>query len=120
MDCISKKKRWIGNFYSTWLEYQQEFRELNGEFWLGLDAIHRLTVDVTLRIDMMAPDNSKAYAKYDDFSTGNAKSKYVIYFGRYSGTACDAIKIHKEMKFSTHDQDNDTCSKNCAVEFRGA
>ena len=120
MDCISKKKRWIGNFYSTWLEYQQEFRELNGEFWLGLDAIHRRTVDVTLRIGMMASDNSKAYAKYDDFSTGNVKSKYVIYFGRYSGTAGDAIKIHKEMKFSTHDQDNDTCSKNCAVEFRGA
>ena len=69
---------------------------------------------------MMAPDNSKAYAKYDDFSIGNAKSKYVIYFGRYSGTAGDAIKIHIGMKFSTHDQDNNTCSKNSAVEFRGA
>ena len=93
---------------------------MNGELWLGINAIHRLTVDVSLRNDMMAADNSKAYAKYDEFSIANAKSKNVIYFGRYSGTACDALKVYKVMKFSTHDQDNDTHRKNCAVEFGGA
>ncbi|XP_062503960.1 fibrinogen-like protein A [Corticium candelabrum] len=107
-------------FYCILLEYQQGFGELNGELWLGINAIHRLTVDVSLRNDMMSPDNSKAYAKYDEFSIANAKSKNFIYFGRYSETACDALKVYKGMKFSTHDQDNDTYSKNCAVEFRGA
>ena len=100
---FQKRRDGSENLYRTFLEYQQGFGELNGEFWLGLDAIHRLTVDVTLRIDMMAPGNSKAYAKYDDFSIGNAKSKNVIYFGRYSGTAGDALRIHKGMKFSTPD-----------------
>ena len=104
------------DFDRTWLDYRNGFGELYGEFWLGLDKIHRLTTGgVTLRVDLTAPDTSKAYAKYEDFTVGNAKSMYVMYLGRYTGTAGDSFSYHKGMKFTTKDKDNDQLSGNCAV-----
>ena len=49
------------DFYRYWTDYQQGFGNLHGEFWLGLDKIHRLTPTATqLRIDMQDFDgNSK-------------------------------------------------------------
>ena len=108
-------------FRRNWAEYKEGFGELYGEFWLGLDKVHRLTTGgVTLRVDLMASDNSEAYAKYENFVVGGAKSMYVMYFGSYAGTAGDSLTYHKGMKFTTKDRDNDKSSGNCAVTQDGA
>ena len=67
------------DFYSNWEDYKNGFVELYSEFWLELDKIHRLTAaGVTLRVELMAPDNKKAYARYEDFVVGGAESMYVM------------------------------------------
>ena len=95
---FQRRKEGSEDFYRNWNEYKEGFGELYGEFWLGLDKIHRLTAtSVTLRVDLMAPDNSKAYAKYEDFTIGSEASMYVIRFGPYTGTAGDSLTYHEGM-----------------------
>ena len=112
---VQRRKDGSENFYRKWGDYKEGFGKLYGEFWLGLDKIHRLVVSgVTLRVDLMATDNSKAYAKYEDFTIGDENSLYVMYLGRYTGTAGDSMTYNNNMKFSTYDRDNDKWSSNCA------
>ena len=112
------------DFYRTWSDYQLGFGDLSGEFWLGLDKIHRLTTTNTresheLRIELSDFANTKRYAKYSSFSIGDSKSKYTLAIGGYTGNAGDSFARHNRMKFSTKDQDNDSWNRNCAVTFTG-
>ena len=49
------------DFYLDWESYKNGFGDLNGEFWLGNDNLHRLTAadDVILRIDLEDFDGNK-------------------------------------------------------------
>ena len=73
------------DFYRYWSDYQQGFGNLSGEFWLGLDKIHRLTSTATrLRVDMQDFDGNSAYAQYTSFSFGDSSSKYILSVSGYS------------------------------------
>ncbi|CAB4020870.1 Hypothetical predicted protein [Paramuricea clavata] len=110
------------NFYRGWQDYKHGFGHLKGEFWLGLDKIHRLTTAAQnkLRIDMEDTSGNKKYAEYDFFAVTSEQQKYQLSLGTYAGTAGDSFTLHKGMAFSTKDSDNDTYGKNCAVQFKGA
>ena len=109
------------DFYRYWADYQQGFGNLSGEFWLGLDKIHRLTSTATqLRVDLRDFDGNSAYAKYTSFSIGDSASKYTLSVSGYSGTAGDSLAYHNGQKFSTRDQDNDPVSSNVAETWKGA
>ena len=106
------------DFYRNWKE---GFGDLNGEFWLGLSKIHRLTqdgTDYTLRVDLQDFENETCYAKYSTFNIGNSTTNYTITV--YSGDAGDSLAYHNGRKFSTKDRDNDLNGGNCAVGFGGA
>ena len=65
------------DFYRCWDDYKRGFGNLNGEFWLGLDKIHRLTKGRNrLWVDLEDFDNQTAYAEYDSFGVGDEQSKY--------------------------------------------
>ena len=110
------------DFYRNWADYVKGFGDLNGEFWLGLSEINRLSQagGKTLRVDMADFEGGKRYAKYSRFQVLDSSRKYQLNIGGYSGNAGDSMASINGMKFSTKDQDNDTWNKNCAVEYKGA
>ena len=58
------------SFYRAWNDYKKGFGDLKGEFWLGLDKIHRLTRQTKnkLRVDLQDFKGKSAYAEYDFFA----------------------------------------------------
>ena len=92
----------------NWTDYVRGFGDVSGEFWLGLDKIHRLTASSTrLRVDLADFDGNVRYAKYNTFSIGDSVSKFRLTVSGYSGTAGDSLTYHNNQKFSTKDQNND-------------
>ena len=120
---FQRRKDGSVDFYLNWIDYVRGFGDLNGEFWLGLRNIHRLTASAShsqLRVDMEDFDSNVAYAKYDSFNVGDAASRYTLGVAGYSGTAGDSLVYHNGMTFSTKDEDNDAWGDNCAVTYKGA
>ena len=66
---------------------KEGFGNLNGEFWLGLDKIHRLTVSggYKLLIDLEDINGKTAFAEYSSFSVTSERAKYQLSLGSYSG-----------------------------------
>ncbi|XP_028411976.1 ficolin-2-like [Dendronephthya gigantea] len=110
------------DFYRGWQDYKHGFGDLNGEFWLGLEKIRRLTSasQNELRIDMEDTSGNRKYAEYGLFAVTSERQKYQLSLGTYSGNAGDSFTEHKGMSFSTKDSDNDRHSSHCAVSFKGA
>jgi ficolin len=75
------------DFYRDWSDYKVGFGNLIGEFWLGLDKIHRLTKSnqSVLRVDLMDIDGSKGYAQYQSFSVASESDNYKLNVGDFSG-----------------------------------
>lgn len=118
------------NFFRNWTDYVRGFGNINGEFWLGLEKIHRLThtdrVDLLqptkLRVELKDYDGTEAFAEYSEFAVGPAESKYKLLVTFSDGTAGDSLSEHHNgTKFSTPDMDNDGWSViHCAQMSRGA
>jgi len=115
------------DFFLDWSDYKVGFGDLNGEFWLGLDKIHRLTSDDNsmLRVDLEDFEGNTAYAEYNKFGVMSENDKYKLKLGSYSGNANDSLSHHDDQPFSTKDQDNDQHTNgqqevHCARRFHGA
>ncbi|GAB0198295.1 ficolin-1-like [Grus japonensis] len=119
------QRRWDGsvNFLRDWYSYKRGFGSQLTEFWLGNDNIHFLTSlgPCELRIDLRDFENNYYFAKYASFRVLGESEKYKLVLGDFlGGNAGDSLSYHKDMPFSTTDQDNDMSSFNCATEYKGA
>ncbi|XP_062551422.1 microfibril-associated glycoprotein 4-like [Armigeres subalbatus] len=111
------------DFFRNWTEYKNGFGRIDGEFWLGLEQMHRLTKDKNhvLLVELEAYDGDSAYAMYDGFEIGTESELYELkVLGSYNGTAGDSLTHHQGEPFSTYDNDNDISFSNCAAQFHGA
>ncbi|XP_062552132.1 fibrinogen-like protein A [Armigeres subalbatus] len=113
------------DFFRNWTEYRNGFGDVDGEFWLGLETVHRLTKNrnYVLIIELQDLGGKNIYAQYDEFEIGSEAEKYSLKrLGKYNGTAGDSLsKHHKGMMFSTKDKDNDRDPiRNCATYVMGA
>ncbi|RMX37147.1 hypothetical protein pdam_00023681, partial [Pocillopora damicornis] len=69
----------------AWADYKRGFGNLNGEFWLGLDKIYRLTKTKSrLRVELEDTQGKTAYAEYDMFSVSSERNKYRLGLGKYT------------------------------------
>ncbi|XP_019643095.1 PREDICTED: uncharacterized protein LOC109484279 [Branchiostoma belcheri] len=129
---IQRRQDGSVDFYRGWDDYKNGFpsNNMTGEFWLGNDKIHRISVGPprhSLRVDMEANDGTKAYAEYNWFGTSDEANNYWPVISGYSGDAGDSMISTTAgldlnlMKFSTYDNDNDNLADgSCAVRFHGA
>ena len=113
------------DFYRNWKEYRNGFGDLNGNFWLGLEKIHKLAgpgKGAILRVDLkhMSKPNELRYAQYSTFEVSNEGAGYKLKVGGYSGDAGDSLKFQNGALFSTYDHDKDSLAVNCAVDHQGA
>uniref|UniRef100_A0A8D0FQE8 Tenascin n=1 Tax=Strix occidentalis caurina TaxID=311401 RepID=A0A8D0FQE8_STROC len=109
------------DFYKNWKTYVTGFGDPKDEFWIGLENLHKITSQgqYELRVDLRDKGET-AYAVYDRFSVGDAKSRYRLRVDGYSGTAGDSMTYHNGRSFSTFDKDNDSAITNCALSYKGA
>jgi len=84
--------------------YDNGFGDLNGDFWIGIKAIHQLTTSHRheLYVELVDFDDVTAYARYDNFCVGNKESRYALKsLGNYTGNAGDALRAHEKNVFQT-------------------
>ena len=110
------------DFFKNWNDYKLGFGNIENEFWLGNDKIHRLTKrkNMMIRFDLEDTSGEKAYAEYNLFYIDGEKDNYKVHVGSYSGTAGDSFAYHNGGKFSTKDRDRDFKSGSCAAQYQGA
>ncbi|KAM9501333.1 tenascin-R [Clarias gariepinus] len=118
---FQRRQNGLTDFFRKWSEYRTGFGNLEDEFWLGLDNLHKITSQghYELRIDMRNGQEA-AYANYDRFTIGDSRGLYKIRIGEYNGTAGDSLSYHHGRPFSTKDKDNDNAVTNCAHAYKGA
>ncbi|XP_061401736.1 angiopoietin-related protein 1-like, partial [Musca vetustissima] len=113
------------NFYRSWSQFVKGFgNPPNGEFFIGLDKLHKLTTtvpDVELKVILKDWEGEERYAIYDGFRIADKSEKYeLMLLGNYSGNAGDAMTYSKGQKFTTFDEDNDKKNDgNCAYVYKG-
>ena len=119
---VQRRKDGSVSFNRGWVEYEEGFGHLNGEFWYGLRPLNCLTSQGQweLRIDLTHSNGTKTYLHYKKFAVGSASDKYPLQISQYSGIyPVDPFSTHilNGMKFTTKDRDNDWHrSINCAVK----
>ncbi|XP_061165575.1 angiopoietin-related protein 7-like [Saccostrea echinata] len=106
------------NFNTTWDEYKRGFGDVNGNYWLGNDVIHKLTTTFQneLYIKMKSTNNQDHEVKYNQFSISSEADGYRLSLGTKIGSITDAFRGYNIVneKFSTFDHDNQhRCGSRC-------
>ena len=83
------------DFYLKWSDYRVGFGDPNGEFWLGLGKIHRLTSadNSMLRVDLEDFEGNARFARYNMFSVMSGNNKYKLKLGSYSGDSLRFLSL---------------------------
>ena len=111
------------DFYRNFHDYENGFGDLDGEHWLGLRKIHRLTTFryVELLVELEDFSGNSAYDHYSQFRVGDAPSRCQVFvYTDYDGTAGNGMSDASGMGFTTKDDNNCLIARDCAVMARGA
>ena len=118
------------NFTKTWDDYKTGFGDLNSEFWLGNDNLHRLTArgSHSLRyVFTYIIQPQVVNGTYGSFAIAHESDGYRLHVadfqGGNGGNAFDytttPAHTHNGHQFSTLDRDNDGALHSCAEMYGG-
>lgn len=119
---IQKRINGDEDFQRDWATYRKGFGSFDGDFFLGLENIHRLTSTrrYELYIFMERFSGVTNYARYDNFRINGESDQYrLVSLGYFSGNVANNLEKHLNRQFSTIDRDNDIWSGNCAESYHG-
>ncbi|XP_071807816.1 ficolin-2-like [Asterias amurensis] len=120
---FQRRKDGSVDFFLNFAHYSRGFGDLEGDFWLGNEFLHRLTREGVheLRVDLSDFYDNNRYAKYGLFRVSDVSDSYRLTVRSYSGNAGDSMDNQNDQQFTTKDLDNDLRpEENCARRFHGA
>ena len=111
---IQRRTKFDVSFDRVWADYKKGFGDINGDFWLGLDNMHRLTNQKTLTymLRLTLWSGKIPYVRdYASVKIASEKSNYYITLGSASGyTMASHMDQFRNKYFSTKDKDNTSSS----------
>lgn len=109
------------DFNRSWADYAQGFGTPGGEYWIGNEQLHHLTLNncTQLRIQMQDIYDNNWVAEYKHFYISSRDDGYRLHIGDYSGNASDALNYQQGMQFSAIDDDRDISQTHCAANYEG-
>ena len=128
---IQRRQDGSEDFDRDWMDYEEGFGNLTGEFWYGLKSMHCLTHQGQweMRIDYEITNGTKGYLSYSDFRVGPVTEQYPLTISGFSGPSYAPVTdpfgrtlwgintVLNGSKFTTRDRDNDMwIDRNCAVD----
>ncbi|KAK3788988.1 hypothetical protein RRG08_039596 [Elysia crispata] len=105
MECYPASK-----FYRDLQDYKKNFGSINGNFGLGNEHLHALTIRTKykLRVHLGYVKSKGVYAHYSKFSIDVEGSKHTFKLGAFCVTAGDSLSRHNDRELTAFDRDNDT------------
>jgi len=107
------------NFFNrSWAEFKVGFKDSRGNYWLGNEPLHQLTVNgrYKLRVDLHNTRGSWYWAEYRGVAVLSEANSYKLMVSGYTGDCSDELSSQGAMDFTTYDRDNDWWFQgNCAV-----
>ena len=102
------------SFERSWDEYAAGFGDVDGNYWLGLEDIHRLTTacPMSLQIDVVPYNLPAVSIPYQQFHVGDAASDYLLTITSDTPgdeTLYNSFNYQSGCKFSTYDRNNAHC-----------
>lgn len=117
------QRRYDGSadFNRSWEDYANGFGSPAGEFWMGNEQLHHLTLNncTSLRVIMQDIYDNVWLADYTQFYISSRSDGYRLHIGGYSGNASDALDYQQGMQFSAIDVDRDISQTHCAANYEG-
>ncbi|XP_017054300.1 protein scabrous [Drosophila ficusphila] len=109
------------DFNRSWADYARGFGTPGGEFWIGNEQLHHLTLDNCSRLQVQMQDiyDDIWVAEYSRFYISSRNDGYRLHIAGYSGNASDALNYQQGMQFSAIDDDRDISQTHCAANYEG-
>ncbi len=107
------------SFKRPWVEYEEGFGDLSGEFWYGLKNMHYLTSrePMEVEVELSKTDGTKLLLSYGAFRVDGPSTSYTLHVSDKQYEGFDYFQRHNGNKFSTLDRDNDQYLRSCSIQF---